>query len=152
MHSLLGLLLLACLAQDGAPPKVQGWAAQELTAIDADVARKARGARPSFTVLTRTPTSVAAVLHRARTGEAELHEEMGDYIIVRAGTGKLLVGGELVNSRNTGKGEYAAESIRGGEVHSLAPGDVVHVPPKTPHQVVLAPGEFITYLLIKAAE
>ncbi|MDX1983108.1 MAG: hypothetical protein SFV51_22745 [Bryobacteraceae bacterium] len=146
------LLAAAAAAQQAPAPVVQQWNRQSLLQIDSEVARKASGNRPSFAVLTRTATSVAAIIHRARTGEAELHEEMADFFIVRAGSGTLVTSGKLINDRVIGKGEHAADGIEGGESRKLSTGDVAHVPSKTPHHVVVAPGETITYLLIKAKE
>ena len=39
-----------------------------------------------------------------------------------------------------------------GETRRLAVGDIVHIPAGIPHHVVVAPGETVTYLLIKAKE
>ena len=39
--------------------------------------------------------------------------------------------------------------IDGGETHPLKAGDVVHIPPRTPHQVVLKKGQSIDYVALK---
>jgi uncharacterized RmlC-like cupin family protein len=40
-------------------------------------------------------------------------------------------------------------SIRGGERVPLAAGDVVHVPVKVPHQMLVASGQQVTYFVVK---
>jgi len=50
-------------------------------------------------------------LRRTATGEPELHEEWDDVMMVQAGSGILLVGGELRSARTSAPGE-----LRGGEI------------------------------------
>jgi mannose-6-phosphate isomerase-like protein (cupin superfamily) len=40
-------------------------------------------------------------------------------------------------------------SIRGGEKMALAAGDVVHIPIKTAHQMLVESGRQITYFVVK---
>ena len=40
-------------------------------------------------------------------------------------------------------------AVEGGERHALAPGDLVHIPAKTPHNFLVAKGKHITYVLVK---
>jgi len=89
------------------------------------------------------------VAHREGSGEAELHEEFNDISVVQSGSGTLVVGGTIVNGRTTAPGEIRGPSIQGGEKRKLGPGDIVHVPPRTPHQVLLDPGQKLTYVVIK---
>ncbi len=154
MIAIVTLMMSSLQGQERAAPSpaVERWAHDRMTGIDREVARKVKGNRPSFEVLVRTPGSAAAVIHRAQTGEAELHEEMADFFVIRAGSGTLVSGGRIIGMRAAGKGEFAGDGVEGGESRRLAPGDVVHIPPKIPHHVVLAKGETITYLLIKAKE
>jgi quercetin dioxygenase-like cupin family protein len=62
----------------------------------------------------------------------------------------LLVGGKMINPRaSAGVGEYLGSGIDGGERHSLAPGDIVHVPARIPHSFLVPAGKHITYVLVK---
>lgn len=88
-------------------------------------------------------------LRRTASGEAELHEEWDDVMMVQAGSGTLLVGGELQGARTSAPGELRGGEIRGGSRQPLAVGDMMLVPAGTPHQVELAPGGSITYLVVK---
>ena len=88
-------------------------------------------------------------LRRTATGEPELHEEWDDVMFIQAGSGTLLVGGELRGARTSAPGELRGGEIRGGERQQLAPGDMMIVPAGTPHQVELAPRESVTYLVVK---
>ena len=88
-------------------------------------------------------------LRRTGTGEPEVHERWDDVMLVQAGSGTLLVGGEVQGGRVAAPGELRGGEIRGGQRQPLAAGDLMVVPAGVPHQVQLAPGESIAYLVVK---
>ncbi len=92
---------------------------------------------------------LAMLVHRTASGEAEFHENQADIIVVRSGAGSIIVGGEVEGGKTTAPGEIRGSGIKGGEKQALHTGDLVHVPPKTPHQVVLGSGQTIDYFAIK---
>src|ERR1051326_52834 len=53
-------------------------------------------------------------VHREGDGEAELHDTQADVFMVTSGTADLIVGGTMVEGRNTGPGETRGKSINGG--------------------------------------
>ena len=61
----------------------------------------------------------------------------------------LVVGGKVVDPRTTAPHEIRGPSIRGGEKLKLAAGDVVHIPIKTAHQMLVESGKQITYFVVK---
>ncbi|MCL4402821.1 MAG: cupin domain-containing protein, partial [Acidobacteria bacterium] len=87
--------------------------------------------------------------HREANGEAELHQKQADIFIVETGEAELVVGGEMVGGKTTAPNEIRGVSIKGGEKSKLGPGDVVHIPARVPHQVLVAPGRQFTYLIVK---
>ncbi|MDE3180214.1 MAG: hypothetical protein KGM47_11230, partial [Acidobacteriota bacterium] len=64
----------------------------------------------------------------------------------------LVTGGRLVGSKTVGEGELRGASIAGGHRQELAKGDIVHISPNTPHQLLLASGKTFTYFVIKVRE
>jgi mannose-6-phosphate isomerase-like protein (cupin superfamily) len=92
---------------------------------------------------------VLGITHRDKSGVAELHEKQTDIFVIQSGETTLVVGGELIDAKSTGPGEVRGSGIRGGVKKSVAPGDVVHIPAKMPHQFFLDPGNEITYVAIK---
>jgi mannose-6-phosphate isomerase-like protein (cupin superfamily) len=86
--------------------------------------------------------------HREASGEAEIHDTKVDIFFVVAGTATLEVGGQVVNAKKKGP-ETLGSSIRGGVKKPLSAGDVVHIPAKTPHQLLIAPGVKFTYVILK---
>ena len=90
-----------------------------------------------------------SLVHREGSGEAELHETQSDILIVREGEGSIVIGGTIPDSRKTTAHEIRGSKIEGGETQPLLPGDVVHISPRTPHQILLEPGHKIDYLAVK---
>src|SRR5258708_14484754 len=79
------------------------------------------------------------------SGQAELHEKQADIIVVQSGQAAIVVGGTIVNGKTTAANEVRGTSIQGGEKQALKAGDIVHVPAKTPHQVLLEAGQRLDY-------
>jgi len=136
------------LRAQASPPRPQHIGHEELRAAVTPAAGSP--ARPMMGKLVCDRGSYTCIaLRRTSTGEAELHEEWDDIMMVQAGSGTLLVGGELQGARTSAPGELRGGEIRGGERHPLSAGDMMIVPAGTPHQVELAPGGSITYLVVK---
>jgi len=85
----------------------------------------------------------------ASSGQAELHEKQADLIVVQSGQATILIGGTIVNPKTTAANEIRGTSIEGGERQALKAGDIVHVPVKTPHQVLLEAGQTLDYVVLK---
>ena len=58
----------------------------------------------------------------------------------------------MVDPKTTAPNEKRAASIRGGVEKKVAPGDVITVPIKTPHQMMVAAGKQITYFVVKITQ
>ena len=86
-------------------------------------------------------------IRREADGEAEVHETQVDVIFVKSGEGTLVLGGTMVDPHQTAPGELRANSIKGGVNKKMAPGDVIHIPAKIPHQM-LVPKQ-ITFEVVK---
>jgi mannose-6-phosphate isomerase-like protein (cupin superfamily) len=61
----------------------------------------------------------------------------------------MILGGTIKDGRTTGAGEIRGASIDAGQSYAVAPGDIINIPPKTPHQMTLPPGGQITYFVVK---
>jgi mannose-6-phosphate isomerase-like protein (cupin superfamily) len=104
------------------------------------------------------------VVHRARTAGRDIgggieHSEITEVYHVISGTGTLVLGGNIENAKatpaespvvrllngpSTGGGRVA-----GGTSHTLGPGDVVIIPPNTPHWWTDIPTDQIVYLVVR---
>jgi len=86
-------------------------------------------------------------IRRDGDGEAEVHDTQVDVIFVKSGEGTLVLGGTVVEPRTTGPGEIRGKSIQGGVSKKMATGDVIHVPAKIPHQMLVP--KSITFEVVK---
>jgi mannose-6-phosphate isomerase-like protein (cupin superfamily) len=146
-------LSFAALAMPaGDPAGVMLWKSAELKAftkslspkIDAlKVATQSLGAHGNYSFL---------MAHREGSGQAEWHDTQADVMVIESGQGTLVVGGELVNAKTTAPNEKRAASISGGTEKKVAPGDIITVPIKTPHQMKVDPGKEITYFVVKITQ
>lgn len=91
----------------------------------------------------------ALIAHREGSGEAEWHDNAADLMVIQSGACTLILGGAIKDSHTTGAGEIRGTSIEGGQSYEVAPGDIVNVPAKTPHQMIVPAGGQITYLVVK---
>ena len=86
-------------------------------------------------------------IRRDGDGEAEVHDTQVDVIFVKSGEGTLILGGTVVEPRTTGPGEIRGKSIKGGVSKKMAAGDVIHVPAKIPHQMLVP--KTLTFEVVK---
>jgi mannose-6-phosphate isomerase-like protein (cupin superfamily) len=86
---------------------------------------------------------------RVHTGDAELHEQWADQMIINKGTITLVTGGTMQGGHTTAPGETRGPGIEGGKEVVLHPGDIAHIAANVPHWVKIAPGTTTTYLIVK---
>ena len=147
---LIGLLLVLPLV--GAEPAgYKYWSAAELKSM-AKPLSNTTGTKISSENLGNFGADHALMIHREASGVGELHETEADVIAVVSGSATLIVGGTMPGSKKTAPGELRAPNVEGGEKQKMGPGDILHIPPKTPHQMLLEPGTQITYFTLKVKE
>jgi len=101
--------------------------------------------------LGRGPNFTYAITHRDTSGGLERHETWTDILVIESGSATLLSGGVQEGATETSPGEWRGGTARGATRQAIRAGDVVTTPAGTPHQMLLAPGERITYLAFKVA-
>jgi len=88
---------------------------------------------------------------RDQVGTAEIHEHDTDIFYFQKGHATFVTGGELVDGRETGPGEWRGSKLTGGTIHEVSAGDVIVVPPRTTHWFSQIEGE-IVYYIVKVTE
>lgn len=154
MKILLTALLFAGFALPaGDPAGFHYWSSSELKGFAKTLAPKIDAQKVATQSLGGHGNYSFMIAHREGSGQAEWHETQADIFVVQSGNATLVYGGQLVNGKTTAPHEMRAASISGGAEKKLAPGDVVTIPAKTPHQVKLDAGakEF-TYLTVKVTQ
>jgi mannose-6-phosphate isomerase-like protein (cupin superfamily) len=86
---------------------------------------------------------------RVHTGDAELHEQWADQMIITKGTITLVTGGTMQSGHTTAPGETRGPGIQGGKEVVLHTGDIAHIAANVPHWVKLAPNTTTAYLIVK---
>lgn len=151
---LLSLLIgavLAVPAQDAAPPGYEQWTAASLTPVVQAMKADASTDPHHFGVrqLADYPNDGFLLVHREGDGQVEWHETQVDVFFVQSGSATLLLGGKLINGETVGPHEKRNGSIEGGVRRKLSPGDVVRIPPRVPHQLLLGDSPEFNYFVIK---
>jgi len=95
------------------------------------------------------PADSALLVHREADGPPEWHETQVDVFFVQSGSATLLIGGTLLQGETVGPHEKRNGTIQGGARRKLAAGDVVRIPPRVPHQVLLDGAPEFNYFVIK---
>lgn len=91
----------------------------------------------------------AIVIHRDGNSQAEVHIDLADFVIVRAGEGVVVVGGRMINGKPSGEGELRGDSIEGGKRFPMKTGDQLYVPANVPHQFQVEKGKKFTATIVK---
>lgn len=86
---------------------------------------------------------------RTVSGGAEVHEHYFDIFFVVDGNATLVTGGIVAHPTEAGPGEIRGAEVQGGRQQQLAKGDVVHISPGEPHQLLIAKGQSFTYFVVK---
>ena len=101
--------------------------------------RAAKDVKAAFTagetgaVLIEDPAFRVAASRRDGAGQAEMHAADTDIFYVLEGHATVIVGGEIVDGKETAPNEIRGSSIRGGETRELSTGDVLTIPRGVPH-------------------
>lgn len=89
------------------------------------------------------------VARRTGSGQVEAHTSLDDIFQVQAGKAVLLYGGKQVGGKEDKPGEFLGGKIEGGTRQELFPGDVIMIPAKMPHQLLIEKGETFIYFITK---
>jgi mannose-6-phosphate isomerase-like protein (cupin superfamily) len=146
---LLPFILVA--AQENAPDGFQLWSGDSLTHMAQELKTQAAGDPHHIATrkLADFQNDLFMLAHREADGVAEWHETQADVFFVQSGSATLLVGGNMVGAESTEPHEKRNGKIEGAIRHKLSAGDIIRIPPKTPHQLLLEGSKEFTYFVIK---
>src|SRR5262245_54837704 len=139
-------------AQGGAPAGVHVWKSTDILAKGKALGQKLDAQKVASEVIATEGNRTFMVAHREGSGQAEWHEKQADIIMISSGEVTMVYGGTIPDEKSTAPGERRGSSITGGTQVKLGPGDVLNIPAKTPHQMILSPGTQVTYFVAKVVE
>jgi len=149
--SCLAVPLLVATAQEAPPAGFEHWTPASLKEHIQALNQEAAGEPHQFAVhlLADFPNDAFLLVHRGADGPPEWHETQADVFFVQSGTATLVLGGKLINGETVAPHEKRNGTIEGGVRHKLSPGDVVRIPPRVPHQLLLDGGHEFDYFVVK---
>jgi mannose-6-phosphate isomerase-like protein (cupin superfamily) len=139
--------LLTAIAAE--PASYDHWTAGQFAAHEEALHKGIKDGLASETLGTWGNHLLLKTRREASSGQAEWHERYADLIVVQSGHATIIIGGRILNGQTTAPNEIRGKSIEGGERRSLKSGDVLHIPAKTSHQVLLDPGQTLDYIVLK---
>lgn len=145
-------LVLSTTALQAPAAGVHVWTAADVKARGETLARKLSEQKVASETVATEGNRSFVVAHREGSGEAEWHEKQADVMFIVSGEATIVYGGTIPDAKTTAPGEMRGASIQAGIEAKLGPGDVVHIPAKTPHQMKLEPGRQVTYFVTKVVE
>jgi mannose-6-phosphate isomerase-like protein (cupin superfamily) len=139
----------AGIAAAADPPGFVHWRAADLKAETGKLAAKVGEKKLATAGLGKFSHHAVLLTHRQGNGEVEVHEAQADVFVVQSGEATLVTGGEVVDGRTTAPGEIRGTAIRNGEKTRMAAGDILHIPARMPHQVLMESDTQFTYVILK---
>ena len=143
--------VLVVAAQEAAPPGFEQWTTASLKQDGQKLRVDATTDPHHFAVelLADFPNDSAMLVHRESDGQAEWHETQADVFFVQSGSATLLVGGTLMNGETVSPHEKRNGTIQGGARRKLSAGDIIRIPARTPHQLLLEGSPEFNYFVVK---
>jgi len=152
MRSIVAILAVMAFAGQSGTGGVSVWRSADITAKGTALAQKLDAQKLANETVATEGNRTFLIAHREGSGVAEWHEKQADVMFISAGQVTMVYGGTIVDAKTTAPGEMRGASIQGGTEAKLGPGDVLHIPAKVPHQMILAPGAKVTYFVTKVVE
>ena len=149
--SLLLIPLLSMVGKESTPAGLEYWSAASLKQIGQTLSQEAAKDSHHLAVrqLSDFPNELFLLGRREADGQVEWHETQADVFVVQSGSATLLVGGTMINGETVAPHEKRNGSIQGGVRQKLSAGDIVHIPARVPHQLLLDGAHEFTYFVIK---
>ena len=144
------LFVVPALAQTGSSAEV--FPGKEVAAQLTALAQKARPSGSSGATLGDYKSHAIKLSVRTASGGAEVHAHYDDIFVVTGGSATLITGGTVVDAKTAADGETKGTRIEEGKSQTITKSDIVHIPAGTPHQLIIAPGDTFSTIVVKVRE
>ena len=148
---LIVIPFLAVRSEEPVPAGFEHWQTSSVQSMDRVLSAEAATEPHHLAVkqLSDYPNEAFLLAHREADGVPEWHETQADVFFVQSGSATLVVGGALLNGETVAPHEKRNGTIQGGVRQKLAAGDVVRIPARVPHQLLLDGAHEFTYIVVK---
>ena len=147
----LALAMLASVAW-AQQPAVDHLSQSDLLQKAQQLEQQAQSTGLATATLNEYPNHLTMISLRTKSGAAETHQNYADFFFVVSGKAVLVTGGAVPDQKTVSPGEFRGTSIDGGARVSLQKGDIVHIPVRVPHQLLLAGHANFVYYVIKVRQ
>jgi hypothetical protein len=148
----LAIALLALAASAQAPSRTDYRSSQDIQTTLATLLTQSQSSGSASIKQFDSGSHSLALSVRTKSGGGEMHAHFDDIMIVVDGAATELTGGTVVGGETSADGETRGTSVAGGTPQPLAKGDIIHILAGTPHQMIVAPGGSIRYIVVKIKE
>lgn len=138
-------LACGCAAADPPQPSARLWTEADLESLAGTLDKS--GA--PYAQIIRGKTYGALLLHRAVSGDPELHVKLNDFFVVLGGEGEIRVGGRVTGEKTIAVDEKRGQRLTGGALYRVKRGDVLFVPANHWLQVIVGKGDVLQALIVK---
>lgn len=143
------LLLATSLAAQAPPSQMVSAATIKATGDELLKRAKASPDGIAFKVLLTRPDGQEQLAVRVKSGQGEWHQHMADILIALDGEAEIITGGQVTNAKDTAPGEKRGDGVQGGTKQPFRAGDAIRIEPQTAHQILLNPGGYFRYFVVK---
>ncbi len=151
----LAFSLASCgfvVGQSAPSSQAEVFAGKDVTTQMSTLAEKAAKSGSGGTTLGSYGNHNIQLSVRTSSGGGEVHKHFNDIFYVVSGSATLITGGELVDPKEASEGEMRGTQIKNGKSQTLSPGDIVHIPAGTPHQLIIPKGTTYECVVVKVKE
>jgi mannose-6-phosphate isomerase-like protein (cupin superfamily) len=146
----IAAMTIPCLAQSGSNAEV--FSGRDVAARLATLAQSAKASGSSGATLGDYKSHAIKLSVRTASGGAEVHAHYDDIFVVTEGKAILITGGTVVDAKTGKDGETKGSKISDGKSQTIEKSDIVHIPAGTPHQLIIAPGDLFSTIVVKVRE
>lgn len=143
-------LAIPSFAQTGG--KAQVFSGKDISAQLATLGQTSKASGSSGVTLGDYTSHAIKLSVRTASGGAEIHAHYDDIFVVTEGKATLITGGTVMNAQTGNDGETKGSSLQDGQSQTITKNDIVHIPAGTPHQLIIAPGDVFSTIVVKVKE
>ena len=143
-------LAIPSFAQTGG--KAQVFSGKDISAQLATLGQTSKASGSSGGTLGDYKSHAIKLSVRTASGGAEIHAHYDDIFVVTGGKATLITGGTVMNAQTGNDGETKGSSLQDGQSQTITKNDIVHIPAGTPHQLIIAPGDVFSTIVVKVKE
>jgi mannose-6-phosphate isomerase-like protein (cupin superfamily) len=151
LFCLFALTLPIMTAQETVPDGFEHWTGESLKQLDQTLHTEAGKSLHHIGTkrLADFANDTFMLSRREADGIVEWHETQADVFFVESGSATLVVGGTMVGGETVEPHEKRNGTIEGAIRRKLGAGDVIRIPPRVPHQILLDGSSGFTYFVVK---